>query len=131
MRGRERPVGADAAALERLRGHRVRPERGRGVGEELERLVKSVRKLSAQASRASEAWAAAAPDEVAANCRVTDLRAGTLSVACRSASDRHNADRWLRSGGLDDLRAIARAPVSRVRFTLSSDAWEGGGAGPA
>lgn len=129
MRGRERPVGADAAALERLRAHRVRPERGRGVGEELERLVKSVRKLSAQAERASGAWAAAAPDGVAANCRVTDLRAGTLSVACRSAADRHAADRWLRAGGLDDLRAIAKAPVSKVRFTLASGTWEGGDAG--
>ena len=122
---RDRPVGAEAAALERLRGHRVRAERGRGLGDELAAFVKGIKKLSGQAQRAAEAWAAAAPDTVVASTRVVDLKAGTLSVAVRSAADRHAADRWLRGGGLEDLRAIAKAPITRVKFGLDAEGWNG------
>lgn len=121
---RERPIGAEAAALDRLRGHRVRADRGRGLGDELASFVKGVKKLSGQAQRAADAWAAAAPDAVAASTRVVDLKAGALRVAVRSAADRHAADRWLRAGGLADLRAIARAPITRVRFDLDSAGWD-------
>ena len=118
-------IGAEAAALERLRGHRVRGERGRGIGDELAAFVKGIKKLSDQAQRAADAWAAAAPDAVAASTRVVDLKAGTLSVAARSAADRHAADRWLRGGGLADLRAIAKAPITRVKFGLDAEGWGG------
>lgn len=119
------PIGAEAAALERLRGHRVRAERGRALGEELVAFVKGVKKISAQAQRAADAWAAAAPDTVAASTRVVELKGGTLSVAVRSAADRHAADRWLRAGGLEDLRAIAKSPITRVKFGLDADGWSG------
>lgn len=118
-------MGAEAAALERLRGHRVRAERGRGIGDELAAFVKGIKKLSDQAQRAADAWAAAAPDAVAASTRVVDLKAGTLSVAARSAADRHAADRWLRGGGLADLRAMAKAPITRVKFGLDAEGWGG------
>lgn len=106
--------------LDRLRGNRVRPERGRGLQAELVAFVKGVKKMGAQASRAGEAWAVAAPDSVAAATRVKDLRGGVLVVAVRSAADRHHADRWLRGGGLGELRALAKAPITRVRFELDS-----------
>ncbi|MEM9374047.1 MAG: DciA family protein [Planctomycetota bacterium] len=109
---------AEAVLLERLRSHRVHPERGRGLEPELLAFVKGVKRMSGQASRASEAWSAAAPDAVAAVSRVRDLRAGTLTVEIASSADRHAADRWLRTGGLDELRALAKAPLSRVRFEL-------------
>lgn len=120
---RDRPVGADAAALERLRGHRVFSDRGRGVGPELESFLKGLKKVNAQAARVGEAWEAAAPDAVRVGTRVADLKAGVLVVEVRSASDRHLADRWLRSGGLGELRALARSPVSRVKFVLSAAGW--------
>jgi hypothetical protein len=120
----DRPPAADAAALERLRTHRVRADRARGLGEELTAFVRGVRKVSAQAGRAGEAWGVVAPDAVAASTRVTELRAGTLVVEARSAADRHAADRWLRSGGLAELRANARAPITRVRFVLRDDGWD-------
>ena len=109
---------AVAAALERLRGHRVRPDRGRGVGPEIEAFIKSVKKMSAQATRAAEAWETGAPDAVRASTAVADLKGGTLVVRVRSAADRHRADRWVRGGGLVELRALARAPITRVRFEL-------------
>jgi hypothetical protein len=120
-----RPASTDqarAAALERLRGYRVRAERGRGVGPEIEAFVRSLKKVSAQASRASEAWETAAPDGVRAATGVVDLKGGTLIVRVRSAADRHRADRWVRGGGLTELRALARAPITRVRFVLDASA---------
>ncbi len=125
MGWRKKPVGLEAAALDRLRGHRVRADRGRALGDELVSFVKGIKKLSDQARRATDAWATAAPDAVAASTRVVDLKAGTLTVAARSAADRHAADRWLRGGGLGDLRAIARAPITRVRFGLDAEGWGG------
>jgi len=117
---RSKPIRAQSAALDRLRSHRVYAERGRGLGVELHAFVKGVKKMSAQASRASEAWAAAAPDAVAAVSRVKDLRSGVLVVSVPSAADRHAADRWLRTGGLGELRGLAKAPISRVRFDLGA-----------
>lgn len=108
----------ESAALDRLRTNRVRPERGRGLEVELAAFVKGVKKMSGQASRAGEAWAAAAPDAVARVSRVKDLRGGTLTVGIVSSADRHAADRWLRTGGLAELRRLARAPISRVKFDL-------------
>lgn len=118
-------MGLEAAALDRLRELRVRPEPARGLGDELASFVNGLKRMSDQARRAADAWSAAAPDAVAATTRVTDLRAGTLRVAARSAADRHAADRWLRGGGLADLRAIARAPIARVRFDLDPQGWTG------
>ena len=97
---------AEAASLERLRGNRVRADRGRGLGDELTAFVKGIKKISGQAERAAGAWGAAAPD-----------------VAVRSAADRHAADRWVRGGGLADLKAIAKAPITRVRFVLTDAGW--------
>lgn len=111
--------------MERLRGSRVRTDRGRGLGADVVAMVKGIKRISAQAQRATNAWAAAAPDTVAPNTRVADLKAGTLTVEVRSAADRHAADRWLRGGGLDDLRAIAHAPITRVRFVLDASGWGG------
>jgi len=113
---------ARAAALERLRGYRVRADRGRGVGPEIEAFVRSLKRISAQASRASEAWETAAPDGVRATTSVVDLKGGTLIVRVRSAADRHRADRWVRGGGLGELRALARAPITQVRFELDGSA---------
>jgi hypothetical protein len=87
-------------------------------------MVKGIKKISDQARRATDAWAAAAPDAVVATTRVADLKSGTLVVEVRSASDRHAADRWLRGGGLADLRAIAKAPIMRVRFVLDASGWD-------
>lgn len=115
---------AEAAALERLRGSRVRADRGRGLGADVAAMVKGIKKISAQAQRATDAWAAAAPDAVMPTTRVADLKSGTLVVEVRSAADRHAADRWLRGGGLDDLRAIAKAPITRVRFVLDASGWD-------
>ncbi len=117
---RERVPSRESAALDRLRSNRVRPDRARGLGPELGSFIKGVKKMSAQASRAGEAWSAAAPDAVAAVSRVKDLRGGTLTVGIASSADRHAADRWLRTGGLAELRRLARAPISRVRFDLGA-----------
>lgn len=122
---RTKPLEAEAAALERLRGHRVRADRGRGLGADVAAMVKGIKKVSAQTQRATDAWSAAAPDGVVVSTRVADLKSGTLIVEVRSAADRHAADRWLRAGGLGDLRAIARAPITRVRFVLDAAGWGG------
>lgn len=113
-----RSTRQQVAFLDQLRTNRVRPERGRGLENDVLAFVKGVKKMSGQASRAGEAWSAAAPDAVARVSRVKDLRGGTLTVGIASSADRHAADRWLRTGGLAELRHLARAPISRVRFDL-------------
>lgn len=90
----------------------------------MEAFLRGLKRVSAQCERAARAWEAAAPDNVRDSTRVADLRAGTLVVRVRSAADRHRADRWVRGGGLAQVRELARAPVTRVRFELSGVGWE-------
>lgn len=119
-----RSDGARNAALDRLRAGRVRPDRATGIGDDLAAFLKGLKKVSAQAARAGEAWETAAPDGVRATTRVVDLRAGTLVVEVRSAADRHVADHWVRAAGLAEVRALGRTPITRVRFVLVPDGWE-------
>lgn len=124
MARRTPSVASESAALDRLRGHRVRADRARGLGADLEVFMKGVRRVSLQCERAAVAWGELVPGDVSAGTRVVDLKAGALVVQARSASDRHRADRWLRSGGLAALRERAGAPIRRVRFDLVATGWD-------
>lgn len=119
-----RSVASESAALDRLRGHRVRPDRATRLGGDLASLMRGVRRLTLQGERAARAWNGLVPPAVARGTRVVDLRAGALVVEVRSSADRHLADRWVRSGGLAALRAAGKAPIQRVRFDLNPTGWD-------
>ena len=106
--------------LERLRGFRVYPDRARTLGSDLAKEMKSMKKVSATESAAIEAWSTVAPDDINSNARVGGMKAGKLTIMVSSASQRHLVDRWLRSGGLTELKAIARVPIRGVDLKIQN-----------
>lgn len=106
--------------LDRLRTMRVRPERARDLHDDMATQMKSIRKVSRAESAIAQAWSAAAPDAIADRCTLRGIKAGQVEIAVPDAPTRYQADRWLRSGGLRELSALAKIPVRGVRFRIVS-----------
>ena len=107
-------------ALDRLRGYRVRPDRARSIEDEINRQIGDIKKISRTESAAIDAWNTAAPDEVTEHCRVGGMKAGKLIVLAPGSAQRYLADRWLRSGGLGELQALARVPIRGVDIRIDA-----------
>lgn len=80
--------------------------------------MKQLRKTTRAESAAIEAWETVAPDGIRDMCRVGGLKAGKLVLLVASSSQRFVLDRWLGSGGLDELRALARVPLRGVEVRI-------------
>jgi len=105
-------------ALEALRGHRVRRDRARSVGDDCARLMSTLTRVSAEFEHAQRAWDAAAPGELRPLAWVRASRRGRVELGVCDASARHRVERWLRAGGLDAMRDIAGGPIASVRTRL-------------
>lgn len=106
--------------LGRLRSMRVRPDSARDLHDDVSSQMKSIRKVSRAESALSQAWSAAAPDAIADRCELIGIRAGQVEIGVPDAPTRYQADRWLRSGGLSELSALAKIPIRGVRFRIVS-----------
>ncbi|MHA7814349.1 MAG: hypothetical protein ACX94C_13280 [Phycisphaerales bacterium] len=104
--------------LDRLRSMRVRPDRARDLNDDISAQMKSIRKVSRAESAIAQAWSAAAPDMIAERCSLIGMKAGHVEVGVPDAPTRYQADRWLRSGGLSELSALAKIPIRGVRFRI-------------
>ncbi len=100
--------------LARLRGFRVRQERGRGMGDEYERLMRSLSRVSLEHSAVGSAWETAVPDELRDCAWMIRIKGGRLEVGVSNAGARHRVDRWLRTGGLELVRGLAKVSVKSV-----------------
>ncbi len=100
--------------LSRLRGFRVRGDRGRGVSEECDQLMRSLKRVSRDQSAAAEAWATGAPDDLQALGWVSGLKGGKLEIGVENAGARHRVDRWLRGGGLEMIRELGKVRIKSV-----------------
>jgi len=100
--------------LTRLRGFRVWPGRARGIEEDCEGLMRSLTKVSKEQAAVGAAWETAAPDELRELGWVLGISGGRLEIGVGSAGARHKVDRWLRSGGLELIRELARVRIKSV-----------------
>jgi len=107
--------------LDRLRGLRVRPERARDLSSDMQTQMKTLRKVSRTESSLLSAWSAAAPDQLAQSCVPIGIRAGRFEIEVPDASMKFQADRWLRSGGLAELSALAKVPIAGVRLRIGAN----------
>ncbi|MEZ6163597.1 MAG: DciA family protein [Phycisphaerales bacterium] len=111
-------TGHRADPLDRLRSMRVRPERARDLGSDMQMQMKALRKVSRAEASLQRAWEAAAPDELVKHCTLAGIRAGKVIVHVPDAPTRYRAQQWLRSGGLGELSALAKLPIRGVQFQL-------------
>lgn len=112
------PIAGDP--LGRLRGFRVRPERARDLSGDMQIQMKTLRKVSKTESALLQAWSAAAPDQLAQSCVPIGIRSGRLEIRVPNAAIKFQADRWLRSGGLAEVSALAKVPIAGVRLCIKS-----------
>lgn len=104
--------------LDRLRSLRVRPERARDLGDDMQLQMKALRKVSRAEAALQQAWEAAAPDDLVRRCTLAGIRAGKVIVHVPDAPTRYRAQQWLRGGGLGELSALAKIPIRGVQFQL-------------
>lgn len=83
--------------------------------------MKSLKKMSRTETAAIDAWNTAAPDEITKTCTPARMHAGQLEVIVPDSSAKFVADRWVRSGGLHEVSALARVPIRGVRFVVSTE----------
>lgn len=108
------PSQRTAAAIERLRGFRVRPERAVPIAAAVEVLRREVAAQRRAAEGIDEAWALV-PADLRDAATPVSFRGGTLSVRFAHAAARARFDLWLRAGGLRLLQSHCSKPLHRVR----------------
>ena len=106
--------------LSRLRGFRVYAQRARGLEDDMALQMQAMKKISQAESAASEAWMTVAPDQILDCTAISGLKAGKLIVLVPSAAHRYLVDRWLSSGGLSELQALARVPIRGIDIKIDS-----------
>jgi hypothetical protein len=116
MPGREQP----SRVLARLRTYRAAKGRDDSIAADLDRLTRGVRRRQRASGGIEAAWNELAPRVGAAvvGVVVSLSPGGVLVVRVADAAARYEADRWLRSGGLEALRARCAATLRRVRLDL-------------
>lgn len=110
--GGDEVVRADPLA--RLRGFRVRGDRGRGVQEDCEIFLRSLKRVSRDQSAIIAAWETAAPDDLRELGWILELKGGRLEIGVENAGARHRVDRWLRGGGLELIRELEKVRIKSV-----------------
>ncbi len=107
-----------ARHIERLRKHRIRPEREIGIGSIVESIDRRTTRVQRQLGALIELWQAELPQEIASRTELTALRGGVLHAKADSSAVAYELDRCLREGLLARLRARFPGPLSRVRVSL-------------
>ncbi|CAG0961865.1 hypothetical protein PHYC_00769 [Phycisphaerales bacterium] len=103
--------------VERLRKFRAPAPRDRSIGSEVDRVVREAAKRNNSAGGMSAAWQELAPARGVS--RVEKLTpGGVLVVRATDAGARYELDVWLRSGGLEALRARCKTTLRRVKIEL-------------
>ncbi len=103
--------------LERLRAWRVPTPPDRGIGAELSRQMREITRVQRAVGGADSLWDSTVPPELAATCRVERVsKAGDFHVVTKDAASRYAIDVWLRSGGLELLRAKSSRGIRGVKL---------------
>lgn len=88
------------------------------VTDDVQSMMKSIRRVSQGESAAIEAWQTVAPDELQDATDALGMDRGKLIVRVPSAAMRYKADNWLRSGGLREIQSLARVPIRSVSMKI-------------
>lgn len=105
--------------LEALRRYRVRPGPEVGIGVEVERARKGFQKRRRATGGLDSVWETVVPSALAEHARIERLTpGGVLTIRVRDSSALAQADEWLKTGGLERLRAGCSVTLRRIRLEL-------------
>lgn len=103
-----------AESLDRLRGHRNRPDRASDLSGAIV-IGKGIARRARAVGAVAGAWEVCVPDELREQSELLSFTGGVVKVGVPNSAARYRMDRWLRGGGEALLRRQAKAPVTRVR----------------
>lgn len=118
MSDRDTHDQVSAARVERVRGYRVRPEREAGVGAELDRVTRGIRRRSDAEEAAAQAWDAVVPDEFRERAVFVSFKRKQVTVRAADTGVRYRLEAWLRGGGSATYTSVAKTGVSGVKVVV-------------
>jgi hypothetical protein len=108
--------------IDALRKGRARPDAAKSVGTEIDRLMAALHRQRGAMGGLDEIWMELGPRS--AGKVIGEVRGfspgGILTVRVGDASARYEVEVWLRSGGLDALRARTSRTLRRVRLEIAA-----------
>lgn len=102
--------------LQDLQSHRTHPDRAREITSDLAMLRSEIEKRNKSLGGVGDAWAQVVPKDLAHAAEFSGITRGVLSIRVRDAAKRHALDRFLRSGGLEQLIRACPVSLTRVKF---------------
>ncbi len=118
MSGQKAKDDEAAARVERVQGYRVRPDREPGVGAEVDRLTRGIRRRTDAEEAAADAWEAVVPDEFSERVVFVHAKRGVVTVKAADAGVRYRLEAWLRGGGQATYVGVAKTGVKSVRVVV-------------
>lgn len=85
------------------------------MGDALKGTLKDLTDRRRRLRGADDAWATATPPALRDRATLVRLDRGTLMIAPADSAAAFEIDRWLRAGGLEQLRALSGGSIRRVR----------------
>ena len=106
--------------LERLQQWRNRPPRAKSIGDGIASMDRKARLLHRRVGEFVNAWHTLLPTELHERTCVTGIRGGVVDVVVESSAVSFEIDRRLREGLLDEIRAVCRGTVVRVKLRIGA-----------
>ncbi len=113
-----KPVREDAALIRRLQTLRNVPSKELSVRAEFGALTKTIKRQARNVGGLGGALCEMLPPELAPHLEVVSMARGVLTVRAADASVKFQVDRWLRSGGEQELMRRAGVALVRVRLVM-------------
>jgi hypothetical protein len=105
-----------AKGLDTLRRHRGVRAGPPTLGDEIKRQAAALGRQHRSLHGLGAAWGEVVPPEIGGTVQIQSLRRGVLTVKATDSAGAYVLDRWLRSGGLEALRARAATALARVKI---------------
>jgi hypothetical protein len=103
--------------LARLRQFRNRPDPDCTLNTPLTAVCRQIERQHRSAGGVADAWAAVLPPHLARHAEVVSFARGTLVIRAADASTRFQIDRFLRTGGQNELARRAGVAIRRIKLT--------------
>jgi hypothetical protein len=103
--------------LARLRQFRNRPDPDCALNTPLTALCRQIERQHRAAGGIGDAWGAVVPPHLARHAEIISFSRGTLTVRAADASTRFQIDRFLRTGGQNELARRAGTAIRRIKLT--------------
>jgi hypothetical protein len=108
---------APARQLDDLRRFRVRAPADTSLAPDIESIRRDLAGRRRATGGLDQAWDAIVPPDLRQSTRVERLTpGGVLTITAADSAALYEMDRWIRSGGLETLRAHCSVPLRRVKL---------------